>query len=191
MGEYLRRSMALTLAALLLVACTTSGTKDRNVPKESEYPVAHPRDVADRLIAYSKDLLNGLRPGLKLNNAKVAPLPCGDEKEAEAVPGRNLNHETWWPAQSPYTELIDTFVELPADTAIQPTLVSLRDYFASKGWRIDEFTSETATQAGALKAQAPEEGYGVRVDGISSADGRTPRIGVTFSSPCLRHPDVR
>jgi hypothetical protein len=160
-------------------------------PHDVAVSAVHPREAAEKIAWYAKEISRIMGPGRNFDRTVVLPLPCGGDGSRQTVPGRNVELNSWWVSYSPYAESIDTFVELDSSHSIQPVLARLRDGLREAGWEIVEYIDQGSPGGAVLKAAAPEAGYGATFEGIAPAAGRSPRIGVNISSPCLRHPEAR
>ncbi|WP_157963578.1 hypothetical protein [Actinocorallia populi] len=178
-----------SLIVSLVVLSGCSSVKLGGLMAEEKYSIAHPKDVAAKVGRYGKEILDGLAIEGKFNNPNISPSPCGSEYNAKRVPGRNLDHETWWVGHSPYSEALITYVEVPSAAVIGEALTRLKAALEGAGWRTVEFGTGSATSQAVLRIAAPEEGYGAVLQGITTVPG-SPRIGVNVSSPCLRHPEA-
>ncbi|GAA3231907.1 hypothetical protein [Actinocorallia longicatena] len=180
------RMRSLVAAALLTALTACSSEEERPaVTTNRDLPLAYPKDVATLLSRFGSDVLLGLGAGLRFKNENVRPSPCGDGASVKQVPGRNAGLDSWWVDHSPYSEAIDTYVVLPSLLRIAPGLVRVRDALTGSGWRVVEEHAGSS-----LRLAAPQDGYTATFEAITSVPG-SPRIGVTISSPCLRHPDAR
>lgn len=160
-------------------------------PHDVAVSAVHPREAAEKINWYATQISRIMGPGMKFDRTVVLPLPCGGDGNRRTVPGRNAESNSWWVSYSPYAESIDTFVELDSSRSLQAVLARLRDGLREEGWEIVEYAEQGSSRGAVLKAAAPEAGYGATFEGIAPAAGRTPRIGVNISSPCLRHPEAR
>jgi hypothetical protein len=158
-------------------------------------PVAHPKQVAEKVDLFAKDVEKGLAVGKTLARKKgeVNPTPCGDDADSRHVkgwddPNGNPNHEYWYVGFSPFSIGVISHVDVKSNDEIPKAMTRLRDNLQKSGWKIDEFiTGEWRKSPQKLTAEAPEKGYGVMVEGL--AFDPPPRISVMLSSPCFRHPD--
>ncbi|MEO3785578.1 hypothetical protein ABGB12_19790 [Actinocorallia sp. B10E7] len=182
------RRVSLLGIVLVISGCAHAGLG--GIVMEEEFPVVHPKDVVVTISNYGKEIIDGLALGRRFDNPNVSPSPCGSEYSARQVPGRNIDHDTWWVGYSPYSEGIITYVEVPSEEVINKALTRLKAALEGAGWRTVEFGAGSATSQAVLRIAAPEKGYGAVLQGITSVPG-SPRIGVNISSPCLRHPEAR
>lgn len=178
--------VALPALLLILSGCVNSGAGGL---MEENFPAVHPRDAVNKVTQYGQEILDGLAVGGKFDNPHVSPSPCGSEHNVKQVPGRNLDHETWWVGHSPYSEGLITYVEVQSEAVIDEALARVKAALEATGWRTVEFGTGSATAQAVLRIAAPEEGYGAVLQGITTVPG-SPRIGVNVSSPCLRHPEA-
>lgn len=155
---------------------------------DGKLPFARPEAVAALLTKYGKEIEKGLGLGSTLIDPAVTPSPCGDETRARRVRGTNPNLDSWFVYHSPYSEAVISYVNLTSRDQIGIAITRLRDSLQKAGWKIIEFNPVQGPKAAGLAAEAPEAGYGTRVEGVTT-DPNQPRIGVDISSPCLRHPD--
>lgn len=154
-------------------------------------PVANPATVAALVGQYGADIERGLGVGKKLSDGFVTPSPCGDETKSRQIKVTgtpNPHLDSWYVDHSPYSEGIIAYITLSSRDQIEPAVTRLRDVLAKAGWQIREFNPWTADKPPTLAAEAPQAGYGTRVQGIVT-DPNHPKIGVNISSPCVRHPD--
>jgi hypothetical protein len=175
------------VSAVLLTSCTQGGLTPLVNPND-KLPFARPEVVAALLTKYREEIEKGLGLGKPLLDKFVTPGPCGDETRARQVKGTNTNLDSWYVDYSPYSEAVITYVNLTSRDQIGTAITRLRDSLQKAGWKIIEFNPVQGQKAAGLAAEAPEAGYGTRIEGVTT-DPNQPRIGVDISSPCLRHPD--
>ncbi|MGI8335774.1 hypothetical protein ACRYCC_37995 [Actinomadura scrupuli] len=190
LAEMIRRWRLLVpevVLAVLLTSCMHGGSTPHVNPNE-KLPFARPEAVAALLTKYRKEIEEGLGLGKPLIDPSVTPSPCGDETRARKVKGENSNLDSWYVDYSPYSEVVIAYVNLTSRDQIGTAITHLRDSLQKAGWKIIEFNPDHGQKAAELAAEAPEAGYGTRIEGVTT-DPRQPRIGVDISSPCLRHPD--
>jgi hypothetical protein len=175
--------------AVLLTSCVNGGPIPLMNPND-KLPFARPEAVATLLTKYRKDIEKGLGLGKPLIDPSVTPSPCGDETRARRVGGFNTNLDSWYVDYSPYSEAVIAYVNLTSKGQMETAITRLRDSLQKAGWQIFEFNPQHGLnrKPAGLAAEAPEAGYGTRIEGIIT-DPKQPRIGVDISSPCLRHPD--
>lgn len=191
----MRHCIAITMLLVgILTGCGGGGVS--GVWTNESLPVAHPRDAAAKVNVHVAKIEKGLAVGSPLIREKnrVHPGPCGADEGRRHVKGwddvnANPNHESWYVEFSPYSISVISWMDLPGSVDVRAALVRLRDVLKSSGWRIVSF-EQPGGASWELKAESPDKGYGGIIDGPGGgADGRQ-RIGVTFSSPCFRHPDA-
>jgi hypothetical protein len=191
------RTELIICSGVLLFSVAVAGAgcslgKGASLPSDDAgFSVIHPREAARRVAQYAEEIERVIGREVRLDRAVVLPVPCGGEDSQRSVPGRNTDLSSWWVSYSPYSESIDTFLELDSAHSIQSLMARLRDGLQKAGWRIVEYTEESPSESAVLKAAAPESGYGATFEGIAPTVERSPRIGVNVSSPCLRHPEAR
>lgn len=156
--------------------------------------VEHPEAAAGRVTTLVTAIAAGLDGFGKLSRApeEMSPQPCDhvDEMQPVATPDTgegNPFENSWYVDYSPYTMLYIGYADVASPSSFPPLISRLRDRLGASGWRPREVTLEAGRAS--LVIEAPEDGYGARILGVTSA-ARRARVAVYVSSPCLRHPDA-